>query len=33
MNSILEVKHAEKRFGGVRALVDANLTHYPASPH
>ena len=33
MNSILEVKHAEKRFGGVRALVDANLPLYPGEIH
>lgn len=33
MEKILEIRGAAKRFGGVRALVDANLTLYPREIH
>jgi len=33
MEPLLEVKHAAKRFGGVRALVDANLALYAGEIH
>jgi rhamnose transport system ATP-binding protein len=33
VEKILEIRGAAKRFGGVRALVDANLTLYPREIH